>query len=364
MVNIIYNSVVIGIVYYRDNEITKHMLKAPFPYFGGKSTVSDIVWQNFGDVGNYIEPFAGSLAVLLGRPTEPRVETVNDADCFLANFWRALSKEPEEVAKFADWPVNECDLYARHKWLVSRVEFKEKMENDPEYYDAKIAGWWVWGLSQWIGSGWCKDTIDKKRPHLGNAGMGIHKQSLVVRQKPQLSHSMGIHRQFWVVRQRHKLGDAGNGIHRSSLYTNNTNQLIDYFEQLANRLRRVRVCCGDWTRVLTRAVTTGNGIAGIFLDPPYCSNDRSNDLYSIDSMTIANDVRKWAIENGDNKLFRIALCGYENDYDMPKNWIKIAWKANGGYENQGNGKGNAGKERIWFSPYCIGKKQMNLFGLV
>src|SRR4030042_580971 len=319
------------------------MLKAPFPYFGGKSTVSDIVWQNFGDVGNYIEPFAGSLAVLLGRPTEPKIETVNDADYFLANFWRALSKEPEEVAKFADWPINECDLYARHKWLVSKVEFKERMENDPEYYDAKIAGWWVWGLSAWIGNGWCRGIIDKKRPHLGNAGRGIHRKSLVIRQKPNLSNN--------------------KGIHRSSLYTNNTNQLIDYFKQLANRLRRVRVCCGDWTRVLTKAVTTGNGIAGIFLDPPYCSSDRNSNLYSIDSMTIAQEVQKWAIDNGDNKLFRIALCGYENDYDMPKNWVKIAWKANGGYGNQSKNKDNAGKERIWFSPYCIGKKQMNLFKL-
>ena len=36
-----------------------------------------------------VEPFAGSLAVLLGRPTPPRTETVNDADCYLSNFWPA-----------------------------------------------------------------------------------------------------------------------------------------------------------------------------------------------------------------------------------------------------------------------------------
>lgn len=44
-------------------------MKAPFPYFGGKSKVSDLVWGLLGaDVMNYVEPFAGSLAVLLGRP--------------------------------------------------------------------------------------------------------------------------------------------------------------------------------------------------------------------------------------------------------------------------------------------------------
>ena len=46
-------------------------LKAPFPWFGGKSRVSHIVWDYFGDVANYVEPFAGSLAVLLGRPNPP-----------------------------------------------------------------------------------------------------------------------------------------------------------------------------------------------------------------------------------------------------------------------------------------------------
>ena len=32
---------------------------------------------------------------------------------------------PAEVAEHADWPVNECDLHARHKWLVNQAEFRE-----------------------------------------------------------------------------------------------------------------------------------------------------------------------------------------------------------------------------------------------
>jgi DNA adenine methylase len=41
---------------------------------------------------------------------------------------------------------------------------------------------------------------------------------------------------------------------------------------------------------------------------------------------------------------------------MPSEWEKIAWKAQGGYGNQGtetNGRKNAGRERIWFSPHCL-----------
>jgi site-specific DNA-adenine methylase len=43
-------------------------MKAPFPWFGGKSRAAHLVWERFGNVPNYVEPFAGSLAVLLSRP--------------------------------------------------------------------------------------------------------------------------------------------------------------------------------------------------------------------------------------------------------------------------------------------------------
>ena len=67
---------------------------------------------------NYVEPFFGSGAVLLNRPSEPGIETVNDLDCMVANFWRALQHDPDAVADAADWPVNEADQHARHLWLM------------------------------------------------------------------------------------------------------------------------------------------------------------------------------------------------------------------------------------------------------
>lgn len=157
-------------------------LKAPFPWFGGKSRVSHLVWNAFGDVANYVEPFAGSLAVLLGRPHAPRIETVNDLDCYLANFWRAVQYAPEEVARWADWPVNEIDLHARHRWLVAQSEFRERMRADPEYFDARVAGWWVWGICQWIGGGWCSvEPMSNGEVDSGAAGAGIHASGLELR---------------------------------------------------------------------------------------------------------------------------------------------------------------------------------------
>ena len=72
-------------------------MKAPFVWFGGKRRVAPQVWAALGDVDNYVEPFAGSLAVLLGRPHDDvgkrRASTVNDADGMIANFWRALAHD-------------------------------------------------------------------------------------------------------------------------------------------------------------------------------------------------------------------------------------------------------------------------------
>jgi len=54
-----------------------------FPYFGSKALVAEPLWEAFGvDVANYIEPFCGSCAVLLARPTPGKIETVNDAHAF------------------------------------------------------------------------------------------------------------------------------------------------------------------------------------------------------------------------------------------------------------------------------------------
>jgi hypothetical protein len=71
-------------------------------------------------VPNYVEPFAGSLAVLLGRPAKhaAKIETVNDLDGFVANFWRSVAADPETTAAYADWPIIEADLNARHAYLV------------------------------------------------------------------------------------------------------------------------------------------------------------------------------------------------------------------------------------------------------
>lgn len=313
-------------------------LRAPFPWFGGKSRCAPVVWRALGNVPNYVEPFFGSGAVLLSRPHTAKIETVNDRDAYLSNFWRAIAADPDAVAKYADWPVNEADLHARHAFLLAQLEeHRTRMLAEPEYFDAQYAGWWVWGLSMWIGSGWCTPThrnaTNEPRPDLdGTAPSRL----------PNLGSERGL------------LGaDAA--------------PCTEWFRALQERLRRVRVCCGDFERVLgdsvtgmTRSRNSGMNPCGVFLDPPYSHDYRDKDLYASDAADVGARAAAWAREHGTDKDIRIVLCGYEGEHQMP-GWTVYAWKALRGYGGADND--NRHKERLWLSPHCLPllPKQRDLF---
>jgi DNA adenine methylase len=313
-------------------------LRAPFPWYGGKSLAAPMIWRAFGNVPNYVEPFAGSLATLLARPSTPKVETVNDKDGFIANFWRAVQHAPEEVAKWCSWPVNEVDLHARHRWLVRNAELLDRLIDDPEYFDPKIAGWWCWGVCTWIGNGWCRKDEGTgrqwRRPNLNNAnGSGVHA----------------------LARQIPKIGAPGMGVHALRMKS-----MLDVFEALSERLRRVRVVCGDWSRVLGRStlgIGTSHGMSpcGIVFDAPYKHELRDKRLYREDERGVSDDVRDWAIEHGDDPNLRIALCGLDGEHEMPSSWAKVAWAATSSAVSRAN-------ERVWFSPHCLNASvQRDLF---
>lgn len=287
--------------------------KAPYPYFGGKSRVAAIIWDRLGNVPNFVSPFCGSLGVELARPHAPGIETVNDIDGLLVNAWRAIRAEPEAVAEVADWPVFELDLHARHDWLNNRKgDLAQALLHDPEFYDVRTGGWWVWGMSTWIAGGFCgKHAGHRCIPHLSGKGQGINRY-------PDLAAK------------------------------------VEALQALAERLRTMRICCGDWRRVLSPSVTTHHGLTGVLLDPPYATGDNRvyqgagrRDVYAA---TVA-----WAIEHGDDPSLRIALCGYAGDEPMPDSWEMVAWKAPGGHANRGAARDNTNmhRERIWFSPHCL-----------
>jgi site-specific DNA-adenine methylase len=289
-------------------------LTSLFPYYGGKAQVAPILWQSLGEVRHYLEPFAGSLAVLLARPHRPRVETVNDRDGHLVNLWRALAADPGAVAQHARWPVSSIDLWARHDYLYrQQASLTAHLVADHRYYDPELAGLWLYCRSTWAGSGMGLKAGRRPQPHVSHTGSGIH------------------------------------AMHRRG-------QLPRLCTALQVRLKTVRVLCGDWQDCLSERLLHGSGSpVGILLDPPYSLERREQALYATQD-ACAPAVRDWAVAHGGDARLRIALCGLEGEHQMPASWTAYHWQARGGLANtkhHGRGSGETRQEVVWFSPGCL-----------
>jgi hypothetical protein len=81
----------------RDRTMAQLAAAVLFPYFGGKAPIAPIVWERFGAVRHYVEPFGGSTAVFLGCNRRLRCATLNDLDGHVSNAWRSLKYAPDDV---------------------------------------------------------------------------------------------------------------------------------------------------------------------------------------------------------------------------------------------------------------------------
>lgn len=316
------------------------MLKTPFPWAGNKKRQCPEIWARLGQVDLFVDSFCATLSSLLSRPGGAQgVERVNDLCCNITNFWRAVIASPNEVAYYCQWPVNEIDLNARHKWLCDRSwgegSIKSKLMADPEWFDAKQAGWWAWGQCVAMGTRWCGDPSVSTRGHARPLGAKL------IHQKPRTI-------------------DVPPGVASPNV------DAYVWLQALQHRLARVQVLNGDFERTLT-AGTTWKAFkkVGILLDPPYGQEMRATMLYPTDLGIDGADegpaarARRWAIENGNNPKLRIALCGLSQEHSMPDGWTAYEWTNNAGYSSIG-GAGRTLDEVIWFSPYCLDKQAEQL----
>jgi site-specific DNA-adenine methylase len=355
--------------------------KAPFPWFGGKSKAAPLVWALLGDVDHYVEPFAGSLAVLLNRPhpcNRPyHSETVNDLDGFVVNAWRALAQFPDAVAEAASWPVSEACKTARQiallKWRDDVA--LERLAGDATWCDPLMAGWWLWAVAVQIGAftgdgPWTADPatgrivkmrpaerragVARDRPFISNNGQGVNNPALrepgVARDLPHLSddgRGVNTAREFGV-------GPDAEDFHPTTMP-----RLRAWFALLQARLRHVRILNGDWSR----AVTTGashtlsvrmGGAVGIFLDPPYAGEIRAKGLYMADDGSVATAVRQWCLKAGANPKNRIVLASFDVEHaELEQHgWRVYEWFTRDSYIAGGMGS-QQHRERLWASPHCL-----------
>ncbi len=448
------------------------MLKAPFPYYGGKSRVAQMVWERFGKVDRYLEPFAGSLAVLLYKDVSDCFEVVCDTNGYICNFWNAIKFAPDEVAEHACNPTIHQQLTARQKFIYKWLEtHEEQLAEDPDFYDAKIAGWWCWGMSSWIGcnygipshkkfseiipnihaspggkgvSAQKASTFDGQserfsdiRPfcsHDGSGisprraefaekipavnaknkgagagvsaqkdntfsdirpmctydrGTGVRVQGKSLTKKPPDQQAFSDKRPFVTsegsgMRPTKELtetmsekrpsitpSDAGRSIPAQSQFAsmNNTDtptleayqaNIRAWFRQLQDRLLRVTVLNRDWTSLTSPSVLgntkTQTSETALFLDPPYITSDRSQDLYVSDKRGISDKVARecfeWAVKHGE--AFRIAYCCTQGDFDLPDGWTEYL-QSYGGIKREDK---REKMDCIMFSPRCVGEADL------
>jgi hypothetical protein len=304
---------------------------SPFPYFGGKRTVAADVWRRLGAPTQYIEPFCGSAAVLLACPRPAALEVICDGSGFIANFWRAVKHQPGEVAEWADYPVSHIDLGARHGWLMTQRERIGEAMQDPDWPgDAKVAGWWLWGQCCWIGSGWCEwDRAGPARRQRREGDSGGREGD-----DDATSAGMGIQ----AVGQVPHASDAGRGY--GDLLTSSGRAAWHWLHKLANRLERVRMVHGDWSRCLNNHF--GGADTAVFLDPPYRAYEH---LYGTAS-PVADAVEEWARNNAH---LRIALCGHRGDYALD-GWDAVEWSRG---RHTYSGEKTTDSECVWYSPACL-----------
>jgi DNA adenine methylase len=350
--------------------------------------------------------------MLLARPHDysTRTETINDADGFISNTYRAIAYDPEETAYWCDRPVSEVELTSWHLWLkAQRPDLTERLMADPFYFDPVVAGAWLYGIASWIGDGWCVadgpwvnvdgrlvdrrkieasgEGVPKKMPEVGtgpNSQMGGRAKGIqayrgIPKQMPKIgavpdgpghkgnTGMSGIqsYRYQGVPKKMPMVNGAGFTTTQGVQTYDTPSALLTYFARLSARLRRVRLLCGDWKRCVKDSVTVNHGLTGvflgptdaIFLDPPYPSAEHSMAYHGDND--IWHEAAAWAIERGDDPRLRICIAGYWTeaiDALFPASWERVKWEARGGYSNQsadGRGRANAKRECLWFSKNCL-----------
>ena len=375
-----------------DGNIVVSPLKAPFPYYGNKSNWAKEVWKRFGAPDLYIEPFFGSGAILFANPNPAKREIVYETNGYICNFFRAIQFDYEELAWWADYPTVHQDLTARHKWLVKwGAENGKRLSEDPEYYDVKAAGFWVWGISLWIGSGFCMgNTIDgipmmSTSPSGGRGvsaqrttlpsdkiplvtGLGINKMRTslntesVSDKRPHISSGQGVSKQKVknLIYDSIPFSHGGQGVNkqRQSLGTSTERgkRLLPWFAALHDRLQNVIVINRHWsykslspTQLSDTKTSSRKMNRCIFLDPPYPMKQRISNVYASDAEGTSDDVAteayNWSIDHGHK--YRIAYCSHEGDFPVPDGW-EVLHK-----ELRGVRRADKARDQIMFSPTCL-----------
>lgn len=272
-------------------------MRPPFAFYGGKSRLGERIAAALPPHRHYVEPFAGSLAVLLAKAPSV-METVNDLDRSIVNFWRVLRSRPDELGRV-------CALTPH-----SRVEFEDAkdVEQGDELEQARLL--WV-RLSQ------------------GRSGR--------------------LKRAGW----RHYV-DPGNV---GTAFPSYLDGYVDRMAAAAERLHHVTLECRPALEIIERYGACEDVL--LYVDPPYLGSTRSQDRSYRHEMMTDDEHRDLAKALHACKA-SVVLSGYASDlYDreLYAGWHRQEFLTGTGQGPDGSGWSNR-TEVLWVNR----APQMDLFG--
>jgi DNA adenine methylase len=114
---------------------SKQIIRAPFPYVGGKSRTVNKIIARLPPHTTYVEPFCGTAVVLLNKPVS-KLEVINDMDSGIVCFYRCLRNDALRD-RLIDLIRN--SVHAREEWVFC----KETWESTPDDVERAFKWYYV-----------------------------------------------------------------------------------------------------------------------------------------------------------------------------------------------------------------------------
>lgn len=260
-------------------------MKPPMPYFGGKQTIARQIISLFPEHGHYVEPYCGSLSVLLAK-SPSKMETVNDLHSAVMTFWRMLRDRPDEL-------MRACALTPH-----SRAEYLHCRDSEPATDEIEIARR-VWTV---LAEG------------IGGADRG--KQS------------------NW----RYHIDPKGSSIN----FAGYLDGYLDRMPSAARRLREVSLECMPALDIIAKYGAEPDVL--LYVDPPYLGSLRAGNRYRHEMRTDA-EHRELA-EALRSAAAAVVLSGYPSelyDRELYPDWFRVEIASMTG--NGGRDRGRT--EALW-----------------
>lgn len=235
-------------------------IRPPFYWTGSKGRMADWIVSLLRPSNGYLEPFAGSAAVLLARKRVPH-ETINDLDRGVVAFFRTLRDRPEELHR-----VVSLTPYAE-------AEFDSCLEQDPDE---------------------SMDDLERARRFFVRTMQGFQADARYP------SWAMTV--------------DAdGPRITRATSW----DQRIKQFDRISSRLRGVQVASRDAVKLLERHVDVED--ISVYCDPPY-----HNDDVSVRYLHHEESLHDELAEVLHRMRGHVLISGYPGGYDeLYSTWQRI-----------------------------------------